>query len=47
MVKAVTGLCSSTIVWAETGTTSSIQGDASSWRRNRVYAWMSMVRPFS
>lgn len=23
------------------------QGEASSWRRNRVYAWMSTVRPLS
>jgi hypothetical protein len=36
MVKAVTGRSFSTTVWAETGMTSTIQGDASSWRRNRV-----------
>src|SRR3954451_13691834 len=45
MVNAVTGRSFSTTVWAETGVTSMIQGDASSWRRNRVYAWISMVRP--
>src|SRR5688572_29458686 len=47
MVKAVTGRSFSTTVCAETGVTSVIQGEASSWRRNRVYAWMSTVRPFT
>ena len=45
MVNAVTGRSFSTTVWADTGVTSMIQGEASSWRRNRVYAWMSTVRP--
>src|SRR4051812_8763900 len=47
MVNAVTGRSFSTTVWADTGRTSTIQGEASSWRRNRVYAWMSTVRPFT
>src|ERR671912_2267396 len=47
MVNAVTGRSFSITVWAETGVTSVIQGEASSWRRNRVYAWMSTVRPFT
>jgi hypothetical protein len=47
MVNAVTGRSFSTTVWAETGVTSVIQGDASIWRRNRVYAWMSTVRPLT
>src|SRR5215207_2287722 len=47
MMNAVTGRSFSITVWAETGVTSTIQGDASSWRRNRVYAWMSTVRPFT
>jgi hypothetical protein len=45
MVKAVTGRSFSTTVMAETGVTSMIQGEASSWRRKRVYAWISIVRP--
>src|SRR5262245_8927291 len=45
MLNAVIGRSFSTTVWAETGVTSVIQGDASSWRRNLVYAWMSTVRP--
>ena len=36
MVNAVTGRSFSTTVCAETGVTSVIQGEASSWRRNRV-----------
>ena len=36
MVNAVTGRSFSTTVWADTGVTSVIQGDASSCRRNRV-----------
>src|SRR6266536_6393198 len=47
MVNAVSGRSFSTIVWAATGVTSVIQGEASSCRRNRVYAWMSTVRPLT
>ena len=36
MVNAVTGRSFSTTVCADTGMTSVIHGDASSWRRNRV-----------
>jgi hypothetical protein len=36
MVNAVTGRSFSTTVWADTGNTSVIQGEASSCRSNRV-----------
>ncbi len=43
--KAVTGRSSWMTVCAEIGCTSEIQGEASSWRRNRVKACTSTVRP--
>src|SRR5687768_4740980 len=45
MMKAVTGRSFSTTVIADTGVTASSHGEASSCRRNRVYDWMSTVRP--
>src|SRR2546430_1274903 len=44
-VNAVTGRSASITVCEAAGVTSVNQGDAASWRRNVVYAWMSTVRP--
>src|SRR3990170_1999557 len=43
--KDVTGRSDSITVCELAGMTSVNQGDAASWRRNVVYAWMSTVRP--
>src|SRR5437867_13268344 len=42
---SVTGRSASMTVCELAGVTSVNQGDAASWRRNVVYAWMSTVRP--
>src|SRR5712664_3759601 len=44
-LNAVTGRSASMIVEVVAGVTSVSQGDAASWRRNVVYAWMSTVLP--
>src|SRR5437867_1071248 len=44
-LKAVTGRSASMMVDVVAGVTSVSQGDAASWRRNVVYAWMSTVLP--
>src|SRR6185436_12455861 len=41
----VTGRSASITVCELAGVTSVNHGDAASWRRNVVYAWMSTVRP--
>src|ERR1051325_6472670 len=45
MLNSVTGRSCSMTVVARVAVTSVIHGDAASWRRNVVYAWMSTVRP--
>src|SRR5881296_2402574 len=44
-LNAVTGRSASMMVDVVAGVTSVSQGDAASWRRNVVYAWMSTVLP--
>src|SRR2546422_7875047 len=44
-LNAVTGRSASMIVEVVAGITSVSQGDAASWRRNVVNAWMSTVLP--
>src|SRR5437870_5711254 len=44
-LKAVTGRSASMMVDVVAGVTSVSQGEAASWRRNVVYAWMSTVLP--
>src|SRR2546422_8078348 len=44
-LNAVTGRSASMIVEVVAGDTSVSHGDAASWRRNVVYAWMSTVVP--
>src|SRR5204862_2406892 len=44
-LNAVTGRSASMIVEVVAGDTSVSHGDAASWRRNVVYAWMSTVLP--
>src|SRR5882762_10338449 len=44
-LNAVTGRSASMIVEVVAGVTSVSQGDAASWRRNVVNAWMSTVLP--
>src|SRR2546421_10767955 len=44
-LKAVTGRSASITVDDVAGDTSVSHGDAASWRRNVVYAWMSTVLP--